>query len=111
MSKTSSARTPTLFPEKWHLSEREFKPIIQEEFQDAATYMFDGKLPKYYLKTPQDFLTSEGHDLTAELDKYQEATILAKIKKITKRAADLPSSFRSCMIGHSSSVSWLHDSV
>jgi hypothetical protein len=84
MSKTSSARTPTLFPEKWHLFE------IQEEFQDAATYMFEGTRPKYYVKTPQEILTAEGYNLTAELDKYQEAVILAKIKKITERAADFP---------------------
>jgi hypothetical protein len=42
MSKTSLVRTPTLFPDQWHLFERAFKPIIKEAFQDATTYMFDG---------------------------------------------------------------------
>ena len=90
MSKTSSARTPTLFPDQWHLFERAFKPIIKEEFQDAATYMFDGTAPDYVLKTPQEILTDAGYDLTRELDKFEEAIILAKIKKLTERATEFP---------------------
>jgi hypothetical protein len=30
ISKTRSPRAPTLFPDKWHLFERAFKPIIKE---------------------------------------------------------------------------------
>jgi hypothetical protein len=49
--------------------------------------MFDGTAPDYVLKTPQEILTDAGYDLTRELDKFEEAIILAKIKKLTERVS------------------------
>jgi hypothetical protein len=50
--------------------------------------MFDGTAPDYVLKTPQEILTDAGYDLTRELDKLEEAIILAKIKKLIERATE-----------------------
>jgi hypothetical protein len=40
------------------------------------------------LKTPHAILTAENYDLTKEIKKFKEVIILARIKKLTERAAE-----------------------
>jgi hypothetical protein len=62
--------------------------LIKEEFQDVATYAFEGTKPAYVEKTPQEVVTSEGFDLSGPLDQFATAIVLEKIKMLTRRAED-----------------------